>query len=61
MLPGVTIRIVLELDGDGDPIRGRLIEPERQAGEFYGWLVLASLIESVRLNAGQALYGAEPD
>ena len=43
------IQIVLELDGDADPIAGRLLAPS--ASEFRGWLALAALIESIRLAA----------
>ena len=30
------------------PIRGNLVEPERYAGTFSGWLALTSLIEAAR-------------
>lgn len=42
------IRIVIELDGEQDPIEGEVVEPRSQAGRFRGWLALAALIETAR-------------
>jgi hypothetical protein len=42
------IRIVIDLDADTDPIEGTLIEPERHASAFRGWLALTALLETVR-------------
>jgi hypothetical protein len=43
-----TIRLVIELTGDQDPIEGELIKPEPHASHFRGWLALTALIETVR-------------
>lgn len=42
------IRIVIDLDGEGDPIEGRLVEPRDHASSFRGWLALTALIEAIR-------------
>ena len=42
------IRLVIDLDGEGDPIAGRLVEPSDHASSFRGWLALTALIEAVR-------------
>ncbi len=44
------IRIVIDLDANTDPIEGALIEPERHASVFRGWLALTALLETVRNN-----------
>ena len=46
--PERSVRLVIELHGDGDPIEGHLIEPRQYAARFRGWLELTSLIELVR-------------
>ncbi len=43
-----TIRLVIELRPNDDPIQGRLIEPADCATGFRGWLALAALIESTK-------------
>jgi hypothetical protein len=43
---------VLELDAGDKPIRGTLVEPERYACSFCGWLALTELIETVRAGDG---------
>jgi hypothetical protein len=43
-----SIRLVIVLDRDKEPIEGELIEPSACAQRFRGWLSLASLIESSR-------------
>ena len=43
-----TIRIVIDLERDSDPIEGTLLEPEFHASSFRGWLALAALIETIR-------------
>lgn len=43
-----SIRVVIMLDRDKEPIEGELIEPSAYAQRFRGWLSLASLIESSR-------------
>lgn len=43
-----TIRIVIDLERDTDPIEGMLLEPEFHASSFRGWLALAALIETIR-------------
>ena len=44
------IRIVIDLDARTDPIEGTLIEPERHASVFRGWLALTALLETVRID-----------
>ncbi len=46
------VRLVLELDASDKPIRGTLVEPERYARSFCGWLALTELIETVRAGDG---------
>ena len=53
-----SIRLVIMLDRDKEPIEGELIEPSACAQRFRGWLSLASLIESSR---GYPATLAEPD
>lgn len=43
---------MLELDAGDKPIRGTLVEPERYACSFCGWLALTELIETVRAGDG---------
>jgi hypothetical protein len=43
-----SIRLVIILDKNTEPIEGELIEPSVHAQRFRGWLSLAALIESVR-------------
>jgi hypothetical protein len=42
------IRIVIDLDAGTDPIEGTLIEPDRHASAFRGWLAFTALLETVR-------------
>jgi hypothetical protein len=43
------VRLVIVLERV-DPIEGELLEPSALAGRFRGWLALASLIESARID-----------
>lgn len=43
-----TIKVVIEVDTNREPIEGRLLEPSALATPFRGWLSLAALIESTR-------------
>ena len=43
-----SIRIVIDLEGESDPIEGKLLEPERHASSFRGWLAFTALIETIR-------------
>jgi hypothetical protein len=47
-----SIRLVIMLDRDIEPIEGEVIEPSACAQRFRGWLSLASLIESSRGHPG---------
>jgi hypothetical protein len=53
-----SIRLVLQLDGEEEPIEGELIEPARHATRFRGWLALTALIDAVR---GPESSGCLPD
>jgi hypothetical protein len=43
-----TIKLVIEVDTNLEPIEGRLLEPAALATPFRGWLSLAALIDSTR-------------
>jgi hypothetical protein len=43
------VRLVIVLERV-DPIEGELLEPSALAARFRGWLALASLIESARID-----------
>jgi hypothetical protein len=42
------VRVVIDLDADSDPFERRLIEPERHASVFRGWLARTALLETAR-------------
>jgi hypothetical protein len=49
-----TIRLVIELYANGEPISGRILEPPRLAASFRGWLALAQAIEASRPHQPQS-------
>jgi hypothetical protein len=59
--PGA-IRLVIDLDLDreGEPISGELVEPPDSAGLFRGWLILTALIEQARQQAAKGSALDEP-
>jgi hypothetical protein len=42
------VEVRLELDPEGDPVRGVFHDGRGNAREFYGWLQLMSAIEAAR-------------
>ena len=45
------LRLVLELEGAGDPIAGRLRRGRGRAVPFTGWLELITAVEAARADA----------
>jgi hypothetical protein len=43
-----TARVVLELEPEGEPIRGSISSPCHSDGRFHGWLELADALETAR-------------
>jgi hypothetical protein len=44
---GARKRLTLDLDSEGEPIRGRIEEESGAARSFHGWLGLAAALGSV--------------
>jgi hypothetical protein len=50
-MAGTSIRVVLELDADTDPLQGRLCAPDQPVRPFTGWLALAEAITATQAAA----------
>jgi hypothetical protein len=40
-----TVRLILEIEPDEEPISGRITGPHEQQREFHGWTALATTID----------------
>jgi hypothetical protein len=40
-----TVRLILEIEADHEPISGRITGPQHQQREFHGWTALATTID----------------
>lgn len=47
------IRVVLDLDPVGEPIRGAVWDGNERSQPFFGWLELASTLEAMRQSADE--------
>lgn len=55
-----TARVVLELESEGEPIRGSISSPCHGDGRFHGWLELADALETARRSGREVVASDAP-
>jgi hypothetical protein len=56
-----SVRLVLDLDLEGSPPRGRLVDGDGSVRPFFGWLQLMDGLESARKDAAARELAQQPE